>query len=119
MNALHQPRPHLRIQPKHILFGVLGLLTLFVIYNNERFIVDHADPLWTYYFPVRWVLLADGLTGAAALCLGATQFSSRLRQRYVQVHRTLGRSYVIAVALSAPLGIVVTILRNEFPLQSP
>jgi hypothetical protein len=27
-------------------------LTLFVVYNNERFIVDHSDPLWTYYLPV-------------------------------------------------------------------
>jgi hypothetical protein len=33
--------------PKHIVFGVLGLMTLFVIYNNERFIVDHSDPAWT------------------------------------------------------------------------
>lgn len=107
-----------RIHPKHVLFGILGLLTLFVIYNNERFIVDHSNPLWAYYFPVRWVLLVHGLAGAAALCLGATQFSTRLRHRAVQVHRFLGRSYVIAVAVSAPLGIVVTILRNERPLQA-
>jgi hypothetical protein len=25
---------------------VLDLLMLFVIYNNERFIVDHSQPLW-------------------------------------------------------------------------
>jgi uncharacterized membrane protein len=103
--------------PKHLLFVALGLMALFVIYNNERFIFDHADPQWTYYFQVRWLLLVHGLTGAAALCLGATQFSTRLRRRYVRVHRTLGRSYVTAVAISAPLGIWVTILRNELPLR--
>jgi uncharacterized membrane protein len=103
--------------PKHLLFAALGLMALFVIYNNERFIFDHSDPQWAYYFRVRWLLLAHGLGGAAALCLGATQFSSRLRRRHVRVHRTLGRLYVTAVAISAPLGIWVTILRNELPLR--
>jgi uncharacterized membrane protein len=105
------------VAPKYLLFAVLGLLGLFVIYHNERFIVDHSDPLWTYYFPVRWLLLAHGLGGAVALCLGAPQFSSRLRRRHARVHRFLGRSYVTAVAISAPLGIWVTILRNELPLR--
>jgi len=103
--------------PKHLLFAALGLMTLFVIYNNERFIVDHSDPLWTYYSPVRVLLFAHALAGAVALCLGATQFSSRLRRGHVRLHRILGRSYVTAVAISAPLGIWVTILRNELPLR--
>lgn len=71
--------------PKHILFGILGLLTLFVIYNDERFIIDHTDPVWAYYLPVRWLLLPHGITGALALCLGASQFSTRLRQRRAAV----------------------------------
>ena len=88
--------------PKHLLFGVLALLTLFVIYNNERFIIDHSDPLWTYYLPVRWMLVPHGLAGAIVLCLGASQFSTRLRQRHARIHRFLGRSYVTGVAISAP-----------------
>jgi uncharacterized membrane protein len=105
------------LQPKHFLFVVLGLLTLFVIYNNERFIIDHSDPLWTYYLPVRWLLVPHGITGALALCLGASQFSTRLRQRHARLHRILGRCYVTAVALSAPVGIYITIMRNELPLR--
>jgi len=112
-----QPAPSWHIKPKHILFGVLGLLLLFVIYNNERFIIDHSDPLWTYYLPVRWLIVPHGLTGAICLCLGATQFSTRLRQRHAQVHRVLGRCYVIGVLISAPLGIYITMLRNELPLR--
>jgi uncharacterized membrane protein len=103
--------------PKHILFGVLGLMTLFVIYNNERFIVDHTDPLWTYYLPVHWLLLPHGLAGAMCLFLGATQFSTRLRQRHPQVHRILGRSYVIGVVVAATISLSITMLRNELPLQ--
>lgn len=112
-----QPAARWHLEPKHLLFAALGLMALFVIYNNERFIVDHSDPQWAYYFPVRWLLLAHGLSGAAALCLGVSQFSNRLRRRHARVHRTLGRSYVTAVVISAPLGIWVTILRNELPLR--
>jgi uncharacterized membrane protein len=67
--------------------------------------------------PVRWLLLPHGITGALALCLGASQFSTRLRQRRVRLHRILGRCYVTAVALSAPMGIYITIMRNELPLR--
>jgi uncharacterized membrane protein len=112
-----QPAPVRRIHPKHVLFAVLAALTVFVIYNNERFIVDHADPQWTYYFPVRWLLVPHGLAGLVVLCLGATQFSSRLRQRHARVHRVLGRCYVIGVAIAAPVGIYITSLHNALPTR--
>jgi len=105
------------IEAKHVLFGVLGLLTLFVIYHNERFIVDHSDPQWAYYFPVRWLLVPHGLAGALCLCLGASQFSSRLRQRRPFVHRLLGRCYVISVAIAAPMSIYITTLHNALPTR--
>ena len=54
-------------------------------------------------------MLAHGIPGALALFLGAFQFSSRLRQRYLQVHRVMGRIYVGCVAISAPVAIVVAI----------
>jgi uncharacterized membrane protein len=103
--------------PKHIFFGFVGFGVLFVLYNNERFILDHSDAMWAYYFPVRWLLLVHGSAGAIALCLGASQFSTRLRQRHARVHRVLGRCYVITVAIAAPLSIAVTLLRNEPPLR--
>jgi uncharacterized membrane protein len=112
-----QPESARHIEPKYFLFGALGLLTLFVIYNNERFIIDHSDPLWTYYLPVRWLLVPHGLAGAICLCLGATQFSTRLRQRHTGMHRLLGRCYVIGVAIAAPLGVYITMRRNELPLR--
>jgi uncharacterized membrane protein len=112
-----QPASARHFNAKHILFGALGLLTLFVIYNNERFIIDHSDPLWTYYLPVRWMLVPHGVAGAIALCLGASQFSSRLRQRHARLHRILGRCYVTGVAIAAPVGIYITIVRNELPLR--
>jgi len=103
--------------PKHIFFAALGLLTLFVLYRYERFIFDHSDPSWSYYYPVRWPLIPHGLAGAVVLCLGASQFSARLRQRHARVHRTLGRCYVAGVALSAPIGVYISMLHNALPEQ--
>jgi uncharacterized membrane protein len=35
--------------------------------------------------------------GAAAMALGPWQFNARLRQRFLNIHRWMGRSYVVAV----------------------
>jgi uncharacterized membrane protein len=100
-------RPLPRFALKHWAFLALGLMMLFVLYNNERFIVLHSDPDWPYFFPVRWWLLPHGLGGALALILGPLQFSTRVRQRHPSLHRVLGRVYVAAVAVGAPLGILL------------
>lgn len=105
------------VDPKHVLFALLGLLTLFALYTNERFIFDHTDPLWTYYFPVRWPLVPHGLAGAVALCLGATQFSTRLRARHARLHRVFGRCYLVGVAIAAPVAIYITFQHNPLPLR--
>src|ERR1700675_4927834 len=55
---------------KRILFAVITLMIVIVFYNNERFIVDHTDPSWTYYYPIRWLLVPHGIAGAAPLFFG-------------------------------------------------
>ena len=54
-------------------------------------------------------MLLHGFPGAIALFLGVFQFSSRVRQRHLQVHRLMGRIYVGSVAVSAPVAILVSI----------
>lgn len=46
--------------------------------------------------PVDWLLLHI-TSGMLALLIGPWQFSRRLRQRYLLLHRVSGRIYVIAV----------------------
>jgi uncharacterized membrane protein len=101
--------------PKYLVLLILGAMTLFVLGNNERFIIDHADPQWTYYWPVRWWLVPHGLAGAVALFLGASQFSSRLRERHLALHRLAGRTYVTAVLIAAPTSIAVSAIHNALP----
>src|SRR4030095_5090763 len=49
---------------------------LFVLWRNERSLLDHSHPDWVYYFPVRWWLIPHGLGGPIALVAGPFQFSS-------------------------------------------
>ena len=106
-----------RFGARHALFALIGLATLFVIYHNERFIVDHTDPQWKYYLPVMVPLVPHGLAGAVALFLGASQFSTRLRQRHARLHRVMGRCYVIGVAIAAPMAIYLTLHHNALASQ--
>jgi uncharacterized membrane protein len=102
---------------KHALFAVLGLMTLFVLYHNERFIIDHRLDDWKYYFPVRWWLLPHGLAGALALFIGPVQFSTRFRQRHVRVHRLMGKFYLAGVAIAGPMAVYLSMIHNPPQLR--
>jgi uncharacterized membrane protein len=88
---------------------VFGLLTLFVLATRERTLLDSHSFLRQRYAAIPWLMFAHGVPGALALALGVFQFSSRLRQRYLQLHRVMGRIYVGCVAISAPAAIAVSI----------
>ena len=102
-----------RVNPKHALFAFIGLMLAYVLCHNERFVIDSSNPAWPHYRIIgRW-LLPHGLAGATALLLGISQFSTRLRTRHAQLHRVLGRTYVIAVSIVAPLGAYIQYLNEE------
>jgi uncharacterized membrane protein len=112
MRNSNKDSARLRFHFTHWAFLALGVMTLFVLYNNERFIVFRSDPDREYFFPVRWWLLPHGLGGALALVIGPLQFSTRMRQQYPKFHRIVGRVYVAGVAVGAPLGIVLTFVHH-------
>ena len=103
------------IQAKHVLWVVFGLMALFVLFTRERTLLDPASFLRQRYAPLHWLMFAHGIPGALALVLGVFQFSSRLRQRHLQVHRVLGRIYVASAVISAPVALVVA---TKLPIPS-
>jgi uncharacterized membrane protein len=105
MSAFFERRPWLR--PKYLLFAAIGLMLAYVILHDESFLVHPSDPLWQHYGPFKWWLLPHGIAGACALLLGPMQFSDRLRARFRQLHRVVGRIYVAGVLVAAPLGFYV------------
>src|SRR5579872_4781562 len=97
-----------RLSAKHALFFGLGLMTLFVLYHNERFFIDHRSDTWKFFSPVFGKLMVHALGGATALVLGALQFSTRLRQDRPAFHRWCGRCYLAAVLLAAPMAVYLS-----------
>jgi uncharacterized membrane protein len=96
-----------RLRAKDLVFAFIGLMILYVLYHNERFLIDAKDPIWNHYEPFKWWLLPHAVAGACALLLAPMQFSDRLRQRFTKMHRVVGRVYVAGVFIAAPLGAYV------------
>jgi uncharacterized membrane protein len=92
---------------KYLVFGFIGLMVAYVLYHNERFLIDAKHPEWLHIRTFKWWLLPHGLMGACALLLGPMQFSDRLRQRFTKFHRVVGRFYVAGVFVAAPLGFYI------------
>jgi uncharacterized membrane protein len=95
------------LRPKCLLFAAIGLMLAYVIPHDESFLVHPKDPVWQHFEPFKWWLLPHGIAGACALLLAPLQFSDRLRNRFRQLHRVVGRIYVAGVFVAAPLGFYI------------
>jgi uncharacterized membrane protein len=63
---------------------------------NEAAFTDPIQGAANYWHMRGWLLLHI-TSGMVALLVGPWQFSKRFRQRYLNVHRLMGRVYLIAV----------------------
>src|SRR6185295_18727044 len=94
----------MKINAKHVTLSVIAIASLYVLYHNERFLIDGSHPAWQHYAPFKWWLLPHGIFGAIVLLFAPLQFSERLRQRYIKAHRVMGRLYVVGALALAPMG---------------
>ncbi len=106
-------KPFQLIRPKHLLFAILAVMLIYVVVHDESFLVHPQDPLWQHYQPFKWWLLPHGIAGACALLAGPMQFSDRLRDRFRRLHRVVGRIYVAAVFVAAPLGFYIQFFKER------
>ena len=91
-------------RPKVAVFGAVAAMTLYVLYHNERFLIEPQNPIWKHYAQVAFWLVPHALAGSCALFLAPLQFSERLRKRYTTAHHIVGRVYVVGALVLAPLG---------------
>lgn len=94
-------------RPKYLLFAFIGLMYVYVLFHNESFLINNADPEWSHIATFKWFLLPHGLAAGCALLLGPFQFSECLRRRFTRLHRVMGRFYVGGVLLGAPMGLYI------------
>ncbi len=116
-SALPKPRAA-RSRFKTVLWILLGLTTLFVFITSEVFLVAGYPMYHAYLLQViadRHLLIPHTLSGTFALLSGPLQFSSRFRQRHLQVHRVLGRIYVASVFVGSITGIALAWGRPGLP----
>ena len=94
----------MKVNAKYVVFTLIALASLYVLYHNERFLIDPDSPVWQRYEPFKWWLLPHALFGTIVLLFAPLQFSDRLRHRYTKAHRVMGRLYVVGALILAPLG---------------
>ena len=83
-----------RLRMKYAVFAVIGAMIAYVLFHNEIFLIQPANPHWQHYQALGLWLLVHGVAGGSALILAPMQFSDRLRMRFTKLHRVSGRIYV-------------------------
>lgn len=85
---------------------VLVVLVVVAVY----FVIDRALPYLLkfnieqyqdYYWPNKWWLVGHLLGGSLALIIGPFQFSTPFRNKFIKLHRNLGKVFIIAIILGA------------------
>src|SRR5918996_6529905 len=94
----------MKVNAKYVVFTAIALASTYVLYHNERFLVDSEHPAWQHYESFKWWLLPHGIFGAIVLLFAPLQFSDRLRKRFTKAHRVMGRFYVVGALGLAPRG---------------
>jgi uncharacterized membrane protein len=103
---------------KTVLWISLGLTALFVFITSEVLLVTDYPMYHAYRLQViadRHLLIPHTFAGILALAIGPINFSSRIRQRYLRLHRVLGRIYVVCVFVGAFTGIALAAGRPGLP----
>ncbi len=103
---------------KTILWVSLGLTALFVFITSEVFLIIDYPMYHAYRLQViadRHLLIPHTLAGIFVLLIGPINFSSRIRERHFQLHRVLGRIYVVSVFVGAATGVALASGRPGFP----
>lgn len=94
----------MKLNAKYVTFSLIAAASTYVLYHNERFVIDSTDPIWQHYESFKWWLLPHAVFGVIVLVFAPFQFSDRIRQRFTRWHRGMGRLYVLGVFVLAPLG---------------
>src|SRR5687767_11921035 len=94
----------MKVDAKRVVFTAITIATIYVLWHNERFVVQADHPAWQRYESFKWWLLPHAVFGSIVLLFAPFQFSNWLRQRFTKTHRMMGRMYVLGVYVLAPTG---------------
>jgi uncharacterized membrane protein len=87
-------------------------MALSVLFTVEVPLFSSSSPHRQHLLAQNSILIPHVVSGLAAFLIGPFQFSNRLRQRNLRLHRILGKAYVIAIFTSVPSALL---LGNALP----
>jgi uncharacterized membrane protein len=105
--TISAPKP---VPFKLIAFTLLVLLAILVFATRDIQLLSAASPLRHHYAGIGPLMIVHGVFGALALLIAPFQFSSRIRQRYIKVHRFMGRTYVLSVLVAASVAVPIAVI---------
>jgi uncharacterized membrane protein len=108
-----QTRPSVGV-PKVLALAVILLVACtFVIRYVFHYYLHYNAAGFEEYWTRRGWLLMHITSGMVALLIGPFQFSRRLRQRYLQIHRVTGRVYLIAIVCGSIAALYLSITTTD------
>ena len=92
---------HARYSLKPLLWIAIAVMALVVFFFVEFPLFASSSPHREHLLFESFILVPHAVTGLAAFLIGPFQFSTRLRQRNLKLHRMLGKVYVFSIFFSA------------------
>jgi len=119
--ALFRNEPRRRADwPRRLLHGVVFALSVAVALLSYRYLLDVGPVppiIAANRFKTFWLILHVGFA-ATALLVGVLQFGGRLRRRWPDLHRRVGRVYAPACLIGAVSGFVLALGSSAGPIAS-
>ncbi|SDG77738.1 DUF2306 domain-containing protein [Psychroflexus sediminis] len=88
---------------KTISLTILVLVALYFVIDRVlpyffKFNIEHYK---SYYWPNKWWLVGHLSGGALALLIGPFQLSTPFRNRFIKIHRSLGKLYISGIMIAS------------------
>jgi uncharacterized membrane protein len=93
-------RPGKRIIEVVTILSFAWLALIFLIRDPLHYLINPTPESFGRFWPNRAWLLVHIIGGLAAILIGPFQFSSKIRRRFLNVHRWSGRSYLVGIFLA-------------------
>jgi len=93
---------------KYTFWTVMGLAGISVLIWTDYPLLHTPSVYRTKLIHDHAFLIPHAIAGVLATVLGPFQFSTRFRQRHLAWHRLMGKAYVIAVCVAAPMVILLS-----------
>jgi uncharacterized membrane protein len=93
---------------KYTFWTVMGLAGISVLIWTDYPLLHTPSGYRTKLIHDHLFLIPHAIAGVLATVLGPFQFSTRFRQRHLAWHRLMGKVYVVAVCLAAPMVLLLS-----------